>query len=353
MDESKDHKTFIVSRPEGLIDYQLDPSDGTVRHRAHTEFKGKFNALAMNAQGTRLYAVRDEPADDDNTGTLYTFERPEPGAPMTQIDRTRTFGKSPCEIAVSLYESRLAVSNFRGNTGRNSQGSVAVYKVGDDGKPHSGAAVRFPGSGPRLPRQEASHPHSSVFTESPLQLRVADLGTDSIWTVDPEKVLAGEITDNDLERFATEPGSGPRQIADMMNGHALFVTMEMSGSLLWLKPGLDMKLEAVKDMPLHGGAPADVKISPDYRNVYASVRSNSTLVGFQVETTDLLIREIGRYESGGNGPRWFAISGDGKLLAVSHTGSGNVAVFHRDADTGELKPLDVDIPGGGPIAAID
>ena len=92
--------------------------------------------------------------------------------------------------------------------------------------------LEFSGSGPVEKRQEHSHIHSSILSESGHELFVADLGGDKIYRYAVEK-------DGSLTPFAQQPyiltpaGSGPRHMA--WNKNILYVTAELSNEILSIR----------------------------------------------------------------------------------------------------------------------
>jgi len=53
--------------------------------------------------------------------------------------------------------------------------------------------------------------------------------------------------------------------------------------------------------------------------------------------------------TGGDGPRNFAISPDGKYILVAHQKTNNIVIFKRDSKTGLLTKTDKQIEVGAPV----
>jgi|GEM_PF-4766352 len=351
---------FLASTPDGLLEFSLHAAADTVIQQNLTPGTGGF--LCPSPDGSRIFACHDGPADADGfTGTVRSFRRPRPFQALEPVPGPQSSrGVTACHLALHPLGTFVAVANFRGPGGRETQGSVAVLPVAPDGT--LGPAVSrlaFPGQGAKLPRQSASHPHSVAFTSSPSRLRVADLGTDGYWAVplDP-KGKTGEPV-----RQALPPGSGPRHQAVSDNGHALFVNTEMSNELFWFQPqdgfaesdpsSLRQAARAgLLPEGATGASAADLHATPDDRFVYASVRGPDLIAGFRVDRENEKLIPIGHTPSGGSGPRSFCISLDGTLLIVSHTGTGGLKAFRRDLESGALEALDIGLPAGGHVVAV-
>lgn len=321
----------------------------------------RLSAIAASPDGTRVYATgRGEPDAEGNTGRLLAWERATPGASLKLMGSpVSTRGVTPCYVSLHPTLPLLAVTNFRSPGDRNeSPGSVTLFRLDDNGQPlPSVDQVGFPGSGPNLPRQAASHPHSAVFTTSPSVLRVADLGTDSIWSVpmspDAEKIF-GEPA-----RYVAPPGSGPRHMAVVENGHALMYVDEMANHLTWLQPTGALELESVLRtwmMPGPGarGAAADIQVSWDSRFVYATIRGMDEIVGYALDLTAQTMTESVRYSSVGSGPRSLALSPNGHWAALANTSGKQPTLdfLKRDPETGDVERCDLRVTGARLVTAL-
>jgi 6-phosphogluconolactonase len=80
---------------------------------------------------------------------------------------------------------------------------------------------------------------------------------------------------------------------------------------------------------------SEIKLSPDARFLYVSNRGDNSLAIFKV-LADGVLERVGLVPTGGKFPRHFAITPCGKAVIASNQDSGNIRVFERDIDTGEL-----------------
>lgn len=134
--------------------------------------------------------------------------------------------------------------------------------------------LEFSGSGPVEKRQEHSHIHSSILSESGHELFVADLGGDKIYRYAVEK-------DGSLTPFAQQPyiltpaGSGPRHMA--WNKNILYVTAELSNEILSIRfdsDGIGSVVSEIQTTAEKGSQilTAHICFSESQNKIYACVR---------------------------------------------------------------------------------
>ena len=347
-------QSFLVSTRGELVELQFEADGTLLSSEVRAELPQMAWAMAAHPDQHSLYlSFRHGPADSKGqTGQLVHYSRSEEGS-LRRTSEIPTYGNSPCHIALAPRDPYLSVTNFRGPEGMD-PGNVSIYRLAQDGRPDEVRTLSFEGSGPHE-RQNGPHPHSGLFADGPLRLYLADYGTDSIWQLDPT-TLFQESSTPAPRRHPLPPGTGPRIIADFQNGHALFITTELGKELLWLQPDLDLSLETVSRgslrVPPAMTNPADVCVSPDYRHVYATNRGSDTLHGFAIDESSTQLQPIDPLPSGGENPRWMAISRNGSLLAVSHPGSNQLRIFRRDSHSGTLQITEPPLSGAGPVIAL-
>jgi 6-phosphogluconolactonase len=358
---------FLIATSNSLEEFAVDASTGRAELRRSTPVGGRLSALMVSPDGRRIYGAAEGPADaSGNTGRLFAWSRDgaatdtvAPLVPLGEAEGLSTGGVTPCFLASHPRQHLLAVTNFRGPGDRDrSPGGVTLFDLGADGAPGAvRARLAFEGSGPKLPRQAASHPHCAVFTTSPDVLRVADLGADAVWSVPVDDALPGLC--GRPERLALAPGCGPRHLAVVQSGHALLLVCEMANTLVWLEPTAALELRRVTEASLlphysASGAAADVQATWEGDGVYATLRGLDEVVGFGVDLQAQKLEPATRVSAGGVGPRSLALSPDGAVLAVANTGgpAPMLDLFRRDAASGELSRLDVRLPGALLVAAL-
>lgn len=205
------------------------------------------------------------------------------------------------------------------------------------------------GKGPNALRQEKAHIHSAQPTPDGRGLLVADLGLDQLfhYRVAPD----GKLSPHEPQPWVqVQPGQGPRHFAFHPNREWMYLVTELEPTLIVYKvhAGGD-RLEYRAEHPLHSEIPcqeptaADVHVTPDGRFVYASVRGTDRIYCFRILEGGAAIEQAGDFSSGGEVPRSFHLSPDGKYLATANQVTGNVVVFPIDAAAGCL---------GAPVAEL-
>jgi 6-phosphogluconolactonase len=161
----------------------------------------------------------------------------------------------------------------------------------------------------------------------------------SVWRFDAAK---GQLTPNDPAIVQAAPKSGARHFVwDKAQKH-LYLLNEVDASLYvfaWdAARGTLRELQRTTTLPEgFTGKPwaADLHLSPDGRQLYASERTSSTIARFRVDA------ETGRLEAAGSTPtektpRGFAIDSSGRFLIAAGQESHSVSVHAIDPRTGAL-----------------
>lgn len=93
-------------------------------------------------------------------------------------------------------------------------------------------------------------------------------------------------------------------------------------------------LSAEKPIPAASPAAAAIRLSPDERYVYVSIRFADVLCVYSIENGWL--RRVQRTESGGKGPRDFVITKDGSFLLAANRTEGGLVCFPLDRESGRI-----------------
>lgn len=140
------------------------------------------------------------------------------------------------------------------------------------------------------------------------------------------------------------PGQGTRHCVFNSDGSRLYVMTEMAGEIdvfaLDRETGASSRLQTVSArLPGWEGAflGAAIRLHPNGRLLYCSVRFSNHIAAFRVKE-DGTLSLIGFTESGGEVPRDFALTKDGRFLLAAHQDTHSVFVFSVDEETGTLTP---------------
>lgn len=189
--------------------------------------------------------------------------------------------------------------------------------------------------------QTAPNAHAIHADASNRFVLATSLGGDnlSVWRFDAAK---GQLTPNDPPIVQAAPKSGARHFVwDKAQQH-LYLLNEVDASLYvfaWeAGRGTLRELQRTTTLPEgFTGKPwaADLHLSPDGRQLYASERTSSTIARFKVDAA------TGRLEPAGSTPtektpRGFAIDSSGRFLIAAGQESHSVSVHAIDPRTGAL-----------------
>ena len=106
--------------------------------------------------------------------------------------------------------------------------------------------------------------------------------------------------------------------------------------------------------PLEPGSigPSDIKVNPNGKAVYITVRSTNELVAVSAEA-DGSMKMLARLSCGGEDPRAIAVSPDGRFLFCCNVGSDKVVVFALDENGTPSYDREIALPYPGAITFVE
>ncbi|MCF1751662.1 lactonase family protein [Mariniradius sediminis] len=289
--------------------------------------------IANNAQ-TLIYTV--EETAGENGGKVKSFRFDRQNNSLEQIDVQDTKGDHPCYLAMDEEERFLVVGNYSG-------GNFSTFKI-DGGKLIPVQTIQHEGQSINIDRQEKAHVHSTVFHPDGKYLLVGDLGTDKIHIYKFNPSFAVPFNHSDPAYFEVAAGSGPRHLAIHPNGSRVYLVHELTAEIgaYSFENG---QVGYVASFPLTANdfvgnvSAAEVRISPDARNLYVSNRGDANEISVFKILGDGNLEWVERVKTGGEMPRNFILTKDGKYLLAAHQASNNITVFERNVQTGKLTKL--------------
>jgi 6-phosphogluconolactonase len=316
------HEGHVDGKGNGIYKMTLDPE--TLDCQVVDTIKGMVNPsfLALSGDQTMLYAVNEISPGGVDTGRLEVYSIGE-GTFGKKLFAGSTGSFAPCHVALHPKETMAVVSNYVG-------GKVAVFPLplGENTQPQ---LLQLPSVTKKHPRQEASHPHSAIFSLDGTMVYVADLGTDRIMayqvdasnhTLTPATVPYVELPD----------GSGPRHMCLAANGTILYALCELSNQVAVLEvsdKGVLTLKQQINTLPatFQGeNTSADIHLASDGRHLYTSNRGHNSIAVFSV-AADGALQVQGHVETKGKTPRNFHLSNDGNWLLVANQDSDDITLF--------------------------
>ncbi len=336
--KAKTYDAFVgtYTRKEGHVDgkgqgIHLFSLDSTSGYLDPIEAQGDLvnpSFLWPSDNGRFVYAVEEIGSPEvDTAGRVVAFAWQE--GQLKKLNQVSSGSFAPCYVSGDRAGKALFVANYGG--------SIAAYGLKDNGELSQRTVwMKFPGKG-STPRQDASHPHSTVLSPDEQYLYVPDLGLDQIHCFKVRYVSNGPI----LEAMAPcklPAGSGPRHLAFHPNGQFAYVVNELNSTVIalsWDKSkGTLSILQKISTLPADFKAAnycSDIHLSPDGQFLFAANRGHNSLARYAVAVNGQL-NALGYTPTQGDFPRNFALSPDGRFVYAANQNSDNIVIFALEAN---------------------
>jgi 6-phosphogluconolactonase len=324
-------RVYVGSTDGQISIYKLDALGAlTLVNRVDGGNRPSF--LAFDPARAHAYAVNE--AD----GTVASFAIDQTTGDLKSLNRVDSGGDGPAFVAVDRSGRYVMVANYGGGTTR-------IFPIGEDGSLGTPSDDKTPGE----------HSHMIITDPANKFAFVMNLGSDTVaqYAFD---VATGTLSPNAVPVVRTAKDAGPRHLAFHPNGKLAYLLGELDHTVSAYSydaaRGRLAFLQTLSSVPAGGDAAdvsgAEVVVAPSGRFVYSSNRAGSSRPGsiatFAVDAETGKLRLLGVTPSGGNVPRSFTLSADGKLMLVANE-SGNVVSFAVNTASGALSErLSIDVP---------
>lgn len=321
------HTLFVGNYADGIYAYHFDLAAGDI-----VPGEGEYGSIAkapmpnpsyMTIFGENVWAVSEMP---DESAAVYAWRFDGKGFTLlgSQPTGNPANGEDPCYVATNGM-GLLAVANYSG-------GSLAVYKVGEDGSIAPMDTLFMSGiGGPDMTRQDKPHVHCARFLADGEHLIYSEFSADAIGVVD----LTEEGVVNPRTAVQLPADFGPRHIITA-DGRA-FVIGELSGDIAVLNPAEDGRFEIkqiIKADQVDARGAADIHFAADGEYLYASLRLNNDGIAIFKADGDNTLTYAG-YQKTGPHPRNFTVLRNWVLVACRD--SDEIEIYARDEKNGLLQ----------------
>lgn len=359
--------TFLVgtySDMDALAHQPHAPKPGQGIHAVHLSadlslkagpITGALNpaVLIPHPNQQTLYAILETIQDK---GTVARYEVNEDGS-LTHCDNTQANGLSTCYLALSPKRDCAIVINYwdaiidvcsvdeAGCLGEIHQSFKQFYRPTSEWRQVTDREDHW------VNRQVGPHAHCAHFWHD--WVFIPDLGENAVFQYRYDEKTKHLTAETHIE---FEAGSGPRHMVIHPSLDICYISNELFNTVCVAeldhsepdqkKPRLKpVQYESTIDDRENTSYVSEIKLSPDARFLYISNRGDNSIATFQVNPDGSLLRK-GLTPTGGKFPRHFAITPCGGALIASNQDSGNIRVFDRNVDTGELSETGVvmDVP---------
>jgi 6-phosphogluconolactonase len=329
------------TKAEGIYLYRFNPNKGeaTLLKTVKTD---NPSYLCVSPDGTKVYAVNENPGDKDGYVTAFSLDKT--NGDLIQMNQQPVDGYAPCHISADSSGKIIITANYSG-------GNITVFHVDDNGglKPHS-QLVGHEGYGVNIQRQEMPHPHTVLFSPDNKFVFVPDLGNDRLYQyLVNSQHPAQTLTPAEKPYYVQPDGNGPRTVTFSPDGKTLYLLNELSGDIVvygYDGSKISEKQIIKSDVSTTKGdkSSAHIALTPNGKFLYTSNRGVNELVIFKVQSDGTLV-EAGRQAVAAK-PRFFMIDPTGRFLLLAAQDGNKIQVFVINKNFGLLQDaqLNIDIP---------
>lgn len=328
---------LLSTNGEGIYIFEFDPSTGELNRIGEMFGIDNPSFLSIDPQNQYLYANSEVPEWHEGLITAFAIN-PTTGA-LTYLNKQSTLGNIASYNTVDKTSRHVLMTNFGDRKG------LAIFPINEDGNlsPASDAheITEIP-EGTIDPRQNMSRSHCVRVDPTNRYALVNDFGLDKIFVYQLD-LEAGKLIPHDPPSIQIDSGNGPRHTVFHPNGQYVYVTLELSASVLALKFDSDsgtleiiQKLSALPDDFDGESHCSDIHVTPSGQYLYVGNRGHDSLAIYAIDESTGLLTLVGHQSSMGQTPRNFEIAPSGKYVLVANQDSDNIVIFEVDENTGQL-----------------
>ncbi len=317
------HWVYVsIAGENRLARYEMDPSDGSLRHDRDVGVTGSPGPLATDAARRVLYAgLRSSREIASYAIDPVTADLTPLGAVALDAD--------PCYIALDNTDGYLLASYY-------GAGKVTVHAVEGEGVP-ADAPVED------IPTAERAH---CIQTDATNRLAFVPhtAGPNLIFQFAFDETT-GKLTPNGAPTVIPPEGEGPRHFSFHPTLDMLYFSNEQGCSItayrLDREAGTLARDHSLSTLPQDfsgDNSCAQIHMTPDGRHVYVTNRGHDSVACFSIDPVSGSLTSVGHCITEET-PRAFGIDPSGSFLYACGQGTGHVAAYRIDSDTGALTAI--------------
>lgn len=333
------------ARGEGISIFRVDPAQGTLALVGMEKGLTNPSFLVLSRDGRFLYTVHG----DESAVSAFAVDGAS-GA-LRFINRQDTQGRNPVHLAFDPSGRFLVVSNHLG-------ASLAVLPVNADGSlaPLSQLVPLEGPVGPHRVEQKQAKPHFNPFDPSGRHVVVPDKGLDRVFSFAFQE---GRLVPAAAPAAVAREGSGPRHLAFHPQRPLAYVVNELDSTVTAYR--FDAATGALEPFQILSALPdsyagnsraSGIAIDARGRFLYASNRGFDSIAVFAIDPSTGRLAFLGAQPSGGQTPRFFALSPDGRLLFALNEDSDSIVSFAIDQATGLLAATGARVHSKSPVCMV-
>jgi 6-phosphogluconolactonase len=292
---------------------------------------------------TVIVANETEDFGGQKSGAVSTFSLDAAAGTMTQLSQQASKGGSPCHVATDHTGSSVFAANYTG-------GSAISFKLSGGKLSDAVSFEQYTGHGPNAERQEAPHAHRVTVSPDNKYLLVNDLGLDLIH-VYALNAATGKLTPADTPTWKAPAGSGPRTLHFHPNGRYAYCVCELTSQIIVLKWDADagtLTTGQIAQLPLQPRpgevTGCDIVLDKTARFAYYINRGDDFVATIAISADGSRLTFQRRSSCGGKIPRHLTLDPTERFLLIANQESDNIAVFPRDANSGQLSEIGKSYP---------
>ena len=334
--------SYTTETSKGIYAWRFNDEDGSLSSLGLAAEVTQPAHLWVAPNGRFLYAVNWEPE-----GGVSAFRVDSRSGKLTLLNKVSSQGALPNQVVLDPSGHIAIAVNYM-------SGTLAAYKVMDDGRLSEAFYVDKHTGTPLSPQQPYAKIHGVEFTKDSRYMYVTDLGLDRVYAYKVD-IANSTITPANLAYVNVHAGAGPRRLQLSPNDRFLYVCHETDSKVsVFAVNGTEMKeIQMISTLPPGAttkNTTAEIMIDRAGRHLYVSNRGHDSIAVFDIDPASGRLKLVANTLAGGRTPRNIRLDPSGRYLFSANEDGGTITELKVDPQTGLLSTTSVSVsinhPGG-------